>query len=84
MYMCVHQLGLSRKTLIKLLNLTNSVYNFSKNGSETAKTGIRYLLRRWSMLASNHVVKQVVWGKGIKAFSHVSGWVCKPYWDMST
>ena len=28
------------KTLIKLLNLTNSVYNFNDNGSENEKIGI--------------------------------------------
>ena len=29
------------KTVIKLLNLTNSVYNFSNNGSETENSGIK-------------------------------------------
>ena len=29
------------KTLIKLLNLINTVYNFNKNDSETEKSGIK-------------------------------------------
>ena len=43
------------KTLIKLLKLTNSVYNFNNNGSETEKIGIKT-----SMLAGDHVVTQAV------------------------
>ena len=29
------------RTVIKFLNLTNSVYNFNNNGSETEKSGIK-------------------------------------------
>ena len=29
------------KVLIKLLSITNSVYKFNKNGSETEKSGIK-------------------------------------------
>ena len=32
---------LLRKTLIELLNLANSVYNFNNNGSETEISGIK-------------------------------------------
>ena len=48
------------KTVTKLLNLTSSVYNFSNNGSETEKRGIKT-----RMLAGDQVVTQVVpgtWG----------------------
>ena len=41
------------KTVIKLLNYTNSVYHFSNNGSETEKSGIKT-----SMLAREHVSAQ--------------------------
>ena len=41
------------KTIIKLLNLTNSVFNFSNNGSETENSGIKT-----SMLADEHVSNQ--------------------------
>ena len=41
------------KTVIKLLNLTNSVYNFSNNGSETENSGIKT-----STLAREHVSTQ--------------------------
>ena len=30
------------KTLIKLLDLTNSVYNFNNNGNETEKSDIKF------------------------------------------
>ena len=63
------------KTLIKLLNLTNNVYKFNSNGSETKKSGIKTTY--WGdktcwHLAGDHVVTQAVWGKG------------KPRWHMST
>ena len=65
----------SGKTLIKLLNLTNSVYKFNSNGCETKKSGIKttYWGRKtcWQ-LAGDHVVTQAVWGKG------------KPRWHMNT
>ena len=41
------------KTVIKLLNYTNSVYHFSNNGSETEKSDIKT-----SMLAREHVSAQ--------------------------
>ena len=47
MFLLINKLGLymnSRywgKALIKLLNLTNSVYNVNNNGSETEKSGIK-------------------------------------------
>ena len=41
------------KTVIKLLNLTNSVYNFSNNGNKTENSGIKT-----SMLAREHVSTQ--------------------------
>ena len=50
------------KTVIKLLNLTNSVYNFSNNGSETENSGIKT-----STLAREHVSTQ-----GTLAREHVS------------
>ena len=59
-----------RTTLIKLLNLTNSVYNFSNNDSETEKSDI----------------KTTYWGgedKGFKTCSHVSTWVDKQRWHKS-
>ena len=41
------------KTVIKLLNLINSVYNFSNNDSETENSGIKT-----STLALEHVSTQ--------------------------
>ena len=42
-----------RKSVIKLLNLTNSVYNFSNNGSEAENSGIKT-----STLAREHLSTQ--------------------------
>ena len=50
------------KTAIKLLNLTNSVYNFSNNGSETKNSEIKT-----STLAREHVSTQ-----GTLAPGHIS------------
>ena len=50
------------KTVIKLLNLINSVYNFSNNGSETENGSIKT-----STLACEHVSPQ-----GTLASEHVS------------
>ena len=45
------------KTVIKLLNLnTNSVYNFSDNGSKTENSGIKT-----STLAREHVTAKARW-----------------------
>ena len=74
-----------RKILIKLLNLTNSVYNLNNNGSETEKSGIKSTL--WNSkacLAADHVVTQAVWGKRRKANCHVSRLARKPHWHVST
>ena len=51
-----------RKTVIKLLSLTNSVYNFSNNGSETENKRIKT-----NMLAREHVSMQ-----GTLAREHLS------------
>ena len=50
------------KTVIKLLNLTYSVYNFSNNGSETKNSGIKT-----STMAREHVSTQ-----GTLAPEHIS------------
>ena len=61
------------KTVIKLLNLINSVYNFSKNCSETENSGIKT-----STLAREHVGTQgtlaheYVSTQGTLACEHVS------------
>ena len=61
------------KTVIKLLHLTNSMYNFSNNGSQTENSGIktRTLVRghlsRQGTLATEHVSTQ-----GTLAREHVS------------
>ena len=50
-----------RKTLIKLSNLTNSVYNFNNNGSETEKVAPKLLTKqaryvgRWSRGQASHL-----------------------------
>ena len=63
---------------MKLLNLTYSVYSFNNNGSETEKSHQKYLLRKQSMLAGDHVVTQAVWDKGARELaSHVDTWVHK-------
>ena len=35
----------------------------------------------WS---GDHVVRHVVWGKGLKPFWHVRTWAYKPHWHAST
>lgn len=57
------------KAWIKLLSISNSVYNFKKNGSETEKSGIKA-----SMLAGDHMVTEVVPsnGNGLNTYWHVS------------
>ena len=50
------------KTIIKLLNITNSVHNLSNNGSKTENSGIKT-----STLAREHVSKQ-----GTLAREHLS------------
>ena len=55
------------KTVIKLLNLTNSVYNFSTNGSETENNGIKN-----STLAREHVSTQGTLAR--KHGGHVDTW----------
>ena len=44
------------KAVIKLLNLTNSVYNFSKNGSEIENSSIKI-----STLAREHARHDGTW-----------------------
>ena len=50
------------KTVIKFLNLTNSVYNFSNNGSETENCGIKT-----STLARKHA-------RQVSMEAHKAGW----------
>ena len=69
------------KTLIKLLNLTNSVYNFNNNGNETEKSDIKFTY--WVGKAYLQVT-QTVWGKGFKACLHMSTSALKPHWQVST
>ena len=57
------------KALIKLLHLTNSMYNFNNNGNETEKSCIK---------------TQAEWGKGLKARWYLSTWLHKPHWHLST
>ena len=65
------------KTLFKFSNLTNSVYNFSNNGSETKKMASKLLTEetrhvgRWSPGNTSHV-KQ--WTQGKLAYDHVSSY----------
>ena len=74
-----------RKILIKFSNPTNSVYNFNNNVSETEKSRIKTtLLSRQGILAGDHVVKQAMWGKGLKACWYMSMWARKARWDVST
>ena len=87
----MHKIGLYMnssywwKELIKLLNLTNSAYNFNNNDCETEKKcNQNYLLRRQSTLAVDHVPTEAVWGKGHKACYLVSTWARKPRWHVDT
>ena len=62
------------KTLIKLLNLTNSVYNFNNNGSETGKSGIKTTkesqdVGRWSRGHASRVRQGT---QGMLVHKHVS------------
>ena len=66
-----------RKTVIKLLNLTYSVYNFSNNGSETESSGIKT-----STLALEHVSAQDTWA--CKHARHVNMWARKHARDVGT
>ena len=80
-------------TLIKLLNLTNSVYNFNNNGSETGKNAMKTAYWRgkacWQVIVwpykpceardSRHVDR---WARELA--SHVDTWVHKHAWDVDT
>ena len=74
----MYEFKLLRKTLIKILNLTSSVYNFNKNGSETEKNDIETIyFRRQSVLGDDHVAMQAVWGQRLKACWYLSMWARK-------
>ena len=69
-----------KKTVIKLLNRTNSVYNFSNNGSETENSGIKP-----STLARKHA--RHVSTQGTLAREHVrhdGKWARNSRWYVST
>ena len=72
------------ETLIKLLKLTNSMYNHDNIGSETGKKVASKLLTVEKKLTGDHVVTQAVWGKGLKAYWHVSTRARKTHWHAIT
>ena len=76
------------KAVIKLLNLTNSVYNFSNNGSETENSGIktstlpREHVSVQGALAHEHVSTQGMWVR--EHAKHVGTWARKHTRHVST
>ena len=80
-----------KKTVIKLLNRTNSVYNFSNNGSETENSGIKpsTLARKHARHVSTQdtLAREHVGTQGILARKHVrhdGKWARNSRWYVST
>ena len=61
------------KAVIELLNLTNSVYNFSNNGKETINSGVKTItLTREHVSTQGKVAREHVNAQGTLVREHVS------------